>query len=122
VPENHLFSFSCAPQKSLDGFQHNIRLEGRGDQIFLLYITQLKKSFSVYLSVAENLESGKTLARKLDRADLLAALTGCFSDEAFFMFVFLTGGLGIFKDASVLKLYCDCLYTLRDLTTQNHCW
>ena len=59
-----------------------------------------------YLSVAENAESGKTLARKLDRADLLAALTGCLSDDAFLMFVFLTGGLGI-----SLIYWCTC--TLR---------
>jgi hypothetical protein len=40
------------------------------------------------------LESGSTLARQLARADLLAILTGCFSDDAFLIVVFRTGALG----------------------------
>ena len=65
-----------------------------------------------HLSVAENLDSGNTRALKLASADVEFSRTGCLSMEAFLMFVFRTGALGIVYDLIVWAIYHESSVSL----------
>ena len=72
-----------------------------------------------HLSVAKYLDSGNTRALELASADVEFSRTGCFSMEAFLMFVFRIGGLGIVYGLIVWAICHESSVSLIYIDTQH---